>query len=107
MKKILILLCSLLGLCSCSSDKVPEGVIPEDTMVPILAEMHLANAYFSVEYTDDSLAYSQAVNYTQKQVLDKYGITFKQFGKTIAYYTDNPEKFKGIYEKVIQQLDKK
>ena len=107
MKKILILLCSLLGLCSCSSDKVPECVIPEDTMVPILAEMHLANAYFSVEYTDDSLAYSQAVNYTQKQVLDKYGITFKQFGKTIAYYTDNPEKFKGIYEKVIQQLDKK
>ena len=97
----------MLGLCSCSSDKVPEGVIPEDTMVPILAEMHLANAYFSVEYTDDSLAYSQAVNYTQKQVLDKYGITFKQFGKTIAYYTDNPEKFKGIYEKVIQQLDKK
>lgn len=107
MKKILILLCSLLGLWSCSSDKMPEGVIPEDTMVPILAEMHLASAYFSVEYTDDSLAYSQAVNYTQKQVLDKYGITFKQFGKTIAYYTDNPEKFKGIYEKVIQQLDKK
>ena len=62
MKKIFILLCLLLGLWSCSSDKKPEGVIPDDTMVPILAEMHLASAYFSVEYTDDSLAYSQAIN---------------------------------------------
>lgn len=107
MKKIFILLCLLLGLWSCSSDKKPEGVIPDDTMVPILAEMHLASAYFSVEYTDDSLAYSQAINYTQKQVLDKHGITFKQFEKSIAYYTDYPERFKGIYERVIQQLDKK
>ena len=107
MKKIFILLCSLLGLWSCGSDKVPEGVVPEDTMVPILAEMHLANAYFSVEYTDDSLAYCQAIDYTQKRVLDKHGLTFKQFEKSIAYYTDYPEKFKGIYERVIQQLDKK
>ena len=107
MKKIFILLCSLLGLWSCGSDKVPEGVVPEDTMVTILAEMHLANAYFSVEYTDDSLAYCQAIDYTQKRVLDKHGLTFKQFEKSIAYYTDYPEKFKGIYERVIQQLDKK
>lgn len=107
MRKIFVLLCSLSVLYSCGSDKMPEGIIPEDTMVPILVEMHLASAYFSVEFTDDSIAYSEAIDYTQKQVLDKHGITYKQFEKSIAYYTDYPEKFRAIYERVIQQLDKK
>ncbi len=106
-KLVVPMVCAMVLVCSCKSDDMPADIITEDVMVPMLVEMHWASAYFSIEYTDDSIGYSNAVKYTQQEVLKKNGLTLDKFEKSIAYYTDHPEKFRAIYEKVIQQLDQK
>ena len=107
LRTIVFIVFITMALCSCKSDDMLTDIIAENLMVSILVEMHWASAYFSIEYTDDSIRYCDAVKYMQQDVLEKNGVTLDKFEKSIAYYTDHPEKFRVIYEEVIQQLDQK
>lgn len=101
-------LCVILW-CSCSDDKAPDYLIPEDTMVSLLIDVHLVDAYFyemyEPTYLEEYMTDSMTVAYSA--IFEKYGVTADRFTKSIDYYTDRPETFRAIYEKVILQLNNK
>jgi len=104
MKNVRLFLIGLIIiLFGCSNNNVPKDLIPEDSLVLIIVDMHLADAIL----IEPSVQQKQfVINKTKfyNVVLDKHSITKEEFQKNIDYYSNNPEQFNKVYEKVIEEL---
>jgi hypothetical protein len=89
---------------SCSGTK-KKYLIPEKTMVPLLVDMHIADA-IGLDYTlgQKQLKIDSAALYGW--IFEKHGVTKMQFDSSISYYARHPDRLNKIYEKVISSLSK-
>jgi hypothetical protein len=89
---------------SCSGTK-KKYIIPEKKMVPLLVDMHIADAV-GLDYTlgQKQLRIDSAALYGW--IFEKYGVTKMQFDSSISYYAKHPDRLNKIYEKVISSLSK-
>jgi hypothetical protein len=92
------------GGCSTENHKIrKKEIIPEKDLIPILVDMHMANAMFSlsslrVEYPGtDSLS-----NY--RDILSQYGYQMGDFDNTLIYYEKHMNELEAIYEQVMKRL---
>jgi len=106
-----VIILILAFLCSCTPDKntpppeIPEGVLPEQEMVPVLVEMHLADATLNVLNVEKQFNGLKPYMYYDN-VLDKYGVSREQFDKSIKFYAKEPEYLDKMYEKVLSSLSR-
>lgn len=85
--------------------KLAEGIYEKEDMVNILVEMHLVEAaYRSGALDEEALTQTRHV---QQLVLERMGSDTLQFDESYAYYADNSEKLKEIYDLVSVELTKK
>ena len=95
----------MLVLPSCKSKNKIKGkyIIPEDKLVEVLVEIHIADG---VAYTARALQHSSVFDTMsyRKYIFEKYDITKMEFDTTISAYAHNPNKFDELYEEVINEL---
>ena len=107
-RKSRFLFVSLLALIvSCSPKEVPppNGTIPPDSMIKVLADVHLAESRLLLngKYAGvDSLK----ATYIQ-HVLIQIGTDTGRFNKSFAYYASKPEQFSEMYDKVMAEISKR
>ncbi len=101
-----LLLPLLLLLFSCSGDSVsiPDTVIQPDKMVPLLVEMHKADAEKQVNrmYYPDSTR-MDTVNYNT--IFSNHGVSRTVYDSSMSFYTKHPELFDKIYDRVMESLN--
>jgi len=107
MKKILLcaLLIVLFAECKKTEVKIPDGVLKKEELVPILADVHIAQAAAVMNSASDSTRYSMAE--MMKYIFKIHHTTQAQYDSSIAFYTQHPEIMSQIYDKVIAELSKK
>lgn len=91
-------------LASCIKEEpAPQGIIPKDTMVGIMTDIHIAEAKISVRnlQRDSALIYYSALS---EEILKKYHISRKRLEESMNYYSRNPKKFYEIEEHVVDSL---
>ncbi|WP_242918452.1 DUF4296 domain-containing protein [Pontibacter liquoris] len=78
-------------------------MIPQTTMVQILADVHTAEAQIEGQeiYPDTAL---MIYNYEQEQLLRQHGVTQKQFRDTYRYYLTHVKEMDKLYEIIIDTL---
>ncbi|WP_439882395.1 DUF4296 domain-containing protein [Pontibacter sp. MBLB2868] len=98
-----ILFCLSLFGCGADSSDRPKNLVPEDKMVQILADIHIAESRIEtkVVYPDTAL---MTYNYWQKEILQKHGVTEKQFRDTYRYYQNHLKEMDALYETIIDTL---
>lgn len=81
--------------------EIPEGVLPEDRMVEILYDYHIA------KYMGDQLPYGEKYKkvYYLEDVFASNGITEAEFDSSMVWYSRNTDKIVKIYEQVDKRLD--
>jgi len=91
-------------LLSCSGIK-KKYLIPENKMVPLLVDMHIADA-IGLDYTlgQKQLRIDSTALYGW--IFEKHEVTKMQFDSTMSYYAKHPDRLNKIYEKVISSLSK-
>ena len=94
-----LLVCSLLLLAGCKA-KTPEGIPSERQMENILYDYQLAQALAGAR--SDSVAYYE--RYYVGLVLEKYGLTARQFDEAVAYYSGRAEVLGKIYNRINERL---
>jgi len=106
MKKLLFF-CFLILLVSCHSKKneAKLKIIPEDKFIKVLIDYHLAEGVSSTQLFHKRYNNCKAFNITDS-VLHRYGYTKANFDSTVSFYSDDPEKFDAIYDKVIASLSR-
>ena len=96
---LLLLLLSL----ACTSNSSPQGVLEEDLMVSILAEIQLAEGKVSslpISYDSSQVLY----NLLERDIFSKHGVSDSGFVTSMEYYLEDAEKMDRMYARVIDSL---
>ncbi len=102
MRKFLIIITAILVL-SCSDNKIPKGILTEKEITPALVELHLADAIYAQRYVQKVTR----ENYQEDlylSVLKKYKLNQKVFEASVLYYGKHPDRYKPIYDEVLNRL---
>lgn len=106
MKWLSLLLLFVLGLTACGTEDEsrPATLIPQEKMVSIMADIHMAEGIISTrEYSKDSslLLFTELEN----QLLVKKGVTQKEFKDSYNWYAAHVEEYKALYTSVVDTLN--
>lgn len=88
-----------------SCNKQPDGVLNENEMADLMADMQLGDAWVQRHYSGsaaDSMQYVVATG-----ILKKHGLNRKQLYTSLEWYGKNIDKFDKLLEKVDKQLEAK
>ena len=98
-----LIFCLCLLSCQQQPDDLPTNMVPQQTMVRILADIHTAEALIerNVSYPDTA-----QVIYAEEhaEILEKYGVEQGAFRETYEYYLTNLEEMDKLYEVVVDTL---
>ena len=95
----------IIGLTACSSDKKPENLIDQSTMVNIMTDVHLLEAEINnlhLQHQDSAVFMYQKL---KVKMLKKYNTDSSVFNASFKYYILNPDKMKPIYVEVKKKLE--
>ena len=88
------------------AEKVPPEIISFDSMITVMADMHLAETRMLMGGLSDSAAKAkQASHY--KFVFEKNKIDNIRFKNSFEYYNSRISLMNNLYEKVIHELSKR
>ncbi|UCG28010.1 MAG: DUF4296 domain-containing protein [Bacteroidales bacterium] len=92
--------------CLHQKSKIPRSeIIPENSLIPILVEMHLADGLMNSSQIRQMYPGRDSISNYQ-DILQKYGYEKETFDRTIRYYSDQPDDLDDLYENVISELTK-
>jgi len=105
MKIYFFILVCLLYSCSNTEGGIPENILSETEFENILAEIHLSEAAFELNKTEnmENVKATLANNYTS--IYSEYKISAVDFKNTLNYYSQHPEKLEEIYSNVLERLN--
>lgn len=100
------LLIILIFIFGCKSGNEPKDLLSPKEITPILVDLHLAESIYTQRY---------ALNLTRENIQDdlylsvlkKHKVDQKVFEQSLAYYTKYPEKYKPIYDAVVDLLNER
>ncbi|MFT6166020.1 MAG: putative nucleic acid-binding protein [Vicingaceae bacterium] len=93
-----------ISIISCNKEKKsPDYLLEQDKFVKVLTDFETAEAIVRLGYnrTKDSLIYNDSVYVA---VFRKHEITKAIFDSNFTYYSNKPQEFEKIFEKVITNL---
>lgn len=100
-KKTLHISIGVALLCSCSS--TPDGVLPQEKMAELLADIHIGESVVEVERTK---FYSDSLKKMVKQsILVDHNVTQAELDSSFAWYGRNIEEYIVVYNRVIEILE--
>lgn len=106
MKQLLpILFLSLLAACSTPPGYIepPSNLLSKEKMAAVLVDMHIVEGASTFnKIKGDTL---EATDYIKK-IYDKHGITDTLFKTSFSYYSKMPGEYEGVYEIVVEELNK-
>lgn len=107
--KRIIILSAVLFLAACSGpESNMEGdYMPFDTMVQVMADIHVIEAKTNLSNSKGLEEGKQKLYNDYEQVFFNHGITQKKFEDSHKYYSSNPELYNSLFEKVIEELNKR
>ena len=90
-----------------SSIDAPDSlyVLPKDSFLLLLKDIHLADAYLStltVDELKDSIINPENI---YGSIFKKYHLTNKQFQETILYYSYHIDQFDSIYADLLKEMN--
>jgi hypothetical protein len=102
---------STLGFClimlfSCSSSNNSNELLDEEKMTEVLQEVMLLENYYQTKYGSPSV-YKEALDSSVEVVFKRFDTNKKQFSKSFDFYAQDPEVFKRIQAKIIENLNSK
>lgn len=81
-------------------------VIPADSMVSLLTDLHIADGVIAVQKKDKTETGHLSTEYFN-EILKKHNIDRETFEESMRYYAYHTDQLDDIYEKVITELNKK
>lgn len=90
---------------SCASNTEPPVIkkIPDDEMVSLLVDLHLADAARGSNELADAVV-GKTISDDNAAVLAQHHIKEEDFRTTMTYYSAHPEELAQLYDSVIERL---
>ncbi|MCK4661745.1 MAG: DUF4296 domain-containing protein [Bacteroidales bacterium] len=108
MKKILKLIFIVILFSGCGQNRIrniPEDIIPRDSMISLMVDIHLADGILSVKKFNSHKHKYQIESY-YAYILQKHSYTREQYDSSVVFYSNYPEEYDIMYEEVLTELSK-
>lgn len=105
MKKLQIFILTLFLLTACQKNKLPEGVLDEQRMINVLADLSVIDGYMSSVMYTDTLKIEERSYYAT--VYKNHNISKEIFDTSLKYYSNQPVLLDSMYSKVTRNLEAK
>ena len=89
------------ALASCGN----EPPLSESKTVDLVIKMHETDALMFVTGYSDATLRSDSISY-YNYIFKEAGVTKQEFLETIDWYTQHPERYKTLYQKVVEKMTK-
>lgn len=90
--------------CHHSGEKIKKTeIIPREHIVPILVEIHLADALLQMPIVRQNYPGRDSISNYQ-DILKKHGYSKEMFDRTIEHYENDPDELNDLYEEVVSEL---
>lgn len=99
---ILVVICMA---CGKPRPEIPAGVLTQQEMIPVLVDIHIAQAATGLYSAGDSIHFTMS-DYIP-QILALHHIEKSVYDSSISFYTLHPEIMQEMYDEVINELSKK
>lgn len=86
------------------SETVNDTVVSENTMISLLADIHIIEAGLAMEKNEGTMSENKSSQLYQG-LFRKYRITKKKYDSSLKFYHQNPKEFSKIYAKVIARIE--
>jgi hypothetical protein len=83
---------------------IPDSVLSENRMVLIMADIHLLEAGLETERNAGKLSPDRSDS-LYSGLFGKYGINGKTYERSLQFYSQDPERFAKMYNRVIALLE--
>src|SRR5690242_13929076 len=100
----LIISYCLLGICCRHDSKVPDNLIPQDSMRKVLTDVLIAEAAVPEKNVRPDSLKIQAQKY-YLAIFARYHISKERFFESMKYYTRNPDIYDRILTPIIDSLN--
>ena len=105
MRKLIFILVILFTIVSCSSSNeeitMPENLIPRDTLVEIIFDIHIADAYLANNRLPERKLNK---NDFYTGIFVKHGYPRALFDSTIVFLSKHPDYYTDIYDDVLSKM---
>ena len=105
-----LLLAGIVGViaaCGGPDMAIPKEQIPFDTMVVLMADIHVVEAKTNLSRAKGIEEGKQQLYNDYEQVFYNHGITQKQFEDNYKFYSANPPLFNQLFEKTLEELNRR
>lgn len=103
-KKLFIIF--LVLSCNLGKNEIPGNILPKNKMIPILIDIHIAEASVQENGVVGDSAIQKAKDY-YAYIYKLHDVTAEQFEVSFDYYCRNLSLMNEIYDKMIEELSKK
>ncbi len=86
-----------------STEPTPANIIPKDSLVNIIVDLHLADAVLLNPKTQSKIS-TVPSNELYQTVLKKYHLRKERFIQSMNYYAEKPDVLDSVYYDVIEHL---
>lgn len=83
----------------------PDNLIPEDKMIEMMADIHLAESTYKNLRNRDSIVGKSTSADFYYSVLEKYEVADSTFEKSYVFYASKPRDFEKMYRQVMNKLN--
>ena len=90
--------------CSRNETPLPEGILDRKALVPVLVDVHLAQASVAILRTADTTAH--AMGDYMDFILRQHGLDTATYARTIRFYGEHPDLLSDLYDDVIDELSR-
>jgi hypothetical protein len=97
----------IFSACSGPQSNMVGEYMPFDTMVQVMADIHVIEAKTNLGKSKGIEEGKQNLYNDYEQVFFNHGITQKKFEDSYKYYSSDPPLFNTLFEKVIEELNKR
>lgn len=97
----------LLSACSAPKSNMEGDHMPFDTMVQVMADIHVIEAKTNLGKSKGLEEGKQKLYNDYEQVFFNHGITQKKFEDSYKFFSSDPPLFNTLFEKTIEELNKR
>lgn len=101
--RIILYFVCLLTILACTRENLPKGILPRKKMVPILVDIHLADAINSQKYNLSMISDSLSED-LYLSICKKYRVERADIENSLLWYGKNTRAFVPVYDEVLNVL---
>ena len=106
LKKIpYLIILTFLFACTREEVSIPDNILPQEKMVQLLADIHIAEVTANYKSLGDTNKVDVKTLYLE--IYKKHSITTEEYKKSYHFYLDHPTLLNKMYDEVITELNRR